>query len=100
MIEHRKWESVDNLIREVKEKLQGREKLSCLFEKCYANTLHTTVREPADGGTYVITGDIPAMWLRDSTAQMRPYLIPAKKDPALAKLIAGVVRRQFFLYQH
>ena len=96
MIEHRKWESVDNLIREVKEKLQGREKLSCLFEKCYANTLHTTVREPADGGTYVITGDIPAMWLRDSTAQMRPYLIPAKKDPALAKLIAGVVRRQFF----
>lgn len=96
MIEHRKWESVDNLIRKVKEKLQGREKLSCLFEKCYANTLHTTVREPADGGTYVITGDIPAMWLRDSTAQMRPYLIPAKKDPALAKLIAGVVRRQFF----
>ena len=59
MIEHRKWESVDNLIREVKEKLQGG-KLSCLFEKCYANTLHTTVREHADGGTYVITGDIPA----------------------------------------
>ena len=96
MTEHRKWESVDNLIREVKEKLQGREKLASLFEKCYANTLHTTVRELADGDTYVITGDIPAMWLRDSTAQMRPYLIPAKRDPMLAGLIAGVVRRQFF----
>lgn len=96
MTEHRQWESVDNLIREVKAKLQGQEKLSRLFEKCYANTLHTTVRALANGDTYVITGDIPAMWLRDSSAQMRPYLIPARQDGALAELIAGLVRRQFF----
>lgn len=94
--QRRKWESVDNLIQEVKVKLQGQDKLIRLFEDCYANTLYTTVRELADGSTYVITGDIPAMWLRDSTAQMRPYLIPAGKDPALAELIAGLVRRQFF----
>lgn len=94
--EDRQWESVDNLIQEVKCKLQGQEKLSRLFETCYANTLHTTVRELADGTTYVITGDIPAMWLRDSAAQMRPYLIPARKDKALTELIAGLVRRQFF----
>lgn len=96
VIEHRKWRSVDNLIQKVKTKLQGQDKLALLFEKCYANTLHTTVRTLADGDTYVITGDIPAMWLRDSTAQMRPYLIPAKEDAALAELIAGLVRRQFF----
>lgn len=93
---HRQWESVENMIREVKEKMKGQDKLSRLFEKCYTNTLHTTVRELADGHTYVITGDIPAMWLRDSAAQMRPYLIPAKTDRALAELIAGLVRRQFF----
>lgn len=67
-----------------------------MFEICYANTIHTTVRELVNGDTYVITGDIPAMWLRDSAAQMRPYLIPAKEDRALAELIAGLVRRQFF----
>lgn len=96
MTEHRQWQSIDNLIQEVKAKLQGQDKLSFLFEKCYANTLYTTVRTLANGDTYVITGDIPAMWLRDSAAQMRPYLIPAKKDPVLAELIAGLVRRQFF----
>lgn len=96
MIEYRQWQSVDNLIREVKIKLRGQDKLSCLFEKCYANTLHTTIRALANGDTYIITGDIPAMWLRDSTAQMRPYLIPAREDKVLAELIAGLVRRQFF----
>ena len=48
-----------------------------------------------DGSTYVITGDIPAMWLRDSVAQLRPYLVPAQNDPELADLIAGLIRRQF-----
>lgn len=96
MTQHRQWKSVDYLIGDVKTKLQGQDRLSCLFETCYANTLHTTVRELSDGTTYVITGDIPAMWLRDSAAQMRPYLIPAREDEALAELIAGLVRRQFF----
>lgn len=96
MTQHRQWKSVNDLIGDVKTKLQGQDRLSCLFETCYANTLHTTVRELSDGTTYVITGDIPAMWLRDSAAQMRPYLIPAREDEALAELIAGLVRRQFF----
>lgn len=96
MMGHRQWKSVEKVIRDVKDKLQGQDQLSRLFEKCYTNTLHTTVRELADGSTYVITGDIPAMWLRDSAAQMRPYLIPAGEDGALAELIAGLVRRQFF----
>lgn len=70
MTEHKQWKSVENLIQEVKTKLQGQDKLFLLFEKCYANTLHTTVRRHSDGTTFVITGDIPAMWLRDSAAQI------------------------------
>lgn len=92
---HDKWNAVETLITEVKEKLHDHARLAQMFESCYGNTLQTTLHELSDGTIYVITGDIPAMWLRDSAAQMRPYLIPARKDPALAELIAGVVRRQF-----
>ena len=49
-----------------------------------------------DGSTYVITGDIPAMWLRDSVAQLRPYLTLAKEDKEIADLLVGLVKRQFF----
>jgi meiotically up-regulated gene 157 (Mug157) protein len=48
----------------------------------------------ADGTVYVKTGDIPAEWLRDSSAQVRPYLFFAKKDPAVAALLRGVIERQ------
>ena len=65
------------------------------FTACFANTLTTTVRRHADGTTFVLTGDIPAMWLRDSTAQVRPYLAVAGSDPDLADMIAGLVRLQF-----
>jgi uncharacterized protein len=71
--------------------------LAWLFENCYPNTLDTTVRFTERGGrpdTFVITGDIEAMWLRDSTAQVWPYLPLAGKDPALRRLLEGVVRRQ------
>lgn len=87
--------SVQALLTEVKTTFKEEPRLAEIFETCYTNTLNTTVKEMEDGSTYVITGDIPAMWLRDSTAQLRPYLIPAKKDPALAEVIAGLVRRQF-----
>ena len=57
----------------------------------------TTVTYSEPGGrpdTYVITGDIDAMWLRDSSAQVWPYLQFADQDPALHDLIAGVINRQ------
>ena len=44
--------------------------------------------------TYVITGDIDAMWLRDSSAQVWPYLPLMKQDAKLQQLIAGVINRQ------
>lgn len=66
------------------------------FTAAFANTLTTTVKKQADETTFLLTGDIPAMWLRDSTAQVRPYLVIAQKDPDLAEMISGLVKRQFF----
>ena len=65
------------------------------FNACFANTLTTTVERHEDGTTFLLTGDIPAMWLRDSTAQLRPYLAIADQDDDLADMIAGLVRMQF-----
>lgn len=74
-----------------------RGKLSHLVGNCLPNTLDTTVEFAARKGrpdTFVITGDIKAMWLRDSTAQVWPYLKFAREDPRLALLLRGVVERQ------
>ena len=68
-----------------------------VFERCYTDTLDNTVEILEDGSTFVLTGDIPAMWLRDSTAQLRPYLHVAKRDPLLRQTIAGLVKRQMTL---
>ena len=71
--------------------------LAWLFQNCFPNTLDTTVRTGVLDGkpdTFVVTGDINAMWLRDSTAQVWPYLPLARDDRKLKALIEGVVRRQ------
>lgn len=96
--EKRKFQSaaLEEVIREFKAKVPQKE-LGWLFENCFPNTLDTTVDfETIDGkpDTYVITGDINAMWLRDSTAQVSPYLQFIKKDIRLQQLIAGVINRQ------
>ena len=72
-------------------------KLAQMVGNCLPNTLDTTVELGTWGGrpdTFVITGDIHAMWLRDSTAQVWPYLRFARDDPRLALLLRGVVERQ------
>ncbi len=66
-----------------------------VFVNCYTNTLNTTVKRIENNMTHVITGDIPAMWLRDSAAQLRPYIFLAKENEEIRELIAGLVRRQF-----
>ena len=77
------------------------ERLRWMFANCFPNTLDTTVHygedEAGNPDTYVYTGDIPAMWLRDSGAQVWPYVQLCKEDPALRKMIAGVIRRQLKL---
>ncbi len=87
-------QSMENLLKDVYEKLGNDDKLKTMFENCYTNTLDTTVKKMDDGTTYVITGDIPAMWLRDSVCQLRPYYFLAEKDEEIANLIEGLVKRQ------
>jgi uncharacterized protein len=89
-------ESVEALIKDVKRDITDPE-LAWMFENCFPNTLDTTVRPGTLNGkpdTFVITGDIEAMWLRDSSAQVWPYLSLARNDLPLRHLIAGVIHRQ------
>ena len=88
--------SVEETIARVKKDISDPE-MAWLFENCYPNTLDTTVTYTEPGGkpdTFVITGDIDAMWLRDSSAQVWPYVPLIRKDEPLRKLIAGVINRQ------
>lgn len=94
----RKFKSpaIEKLITEVRKNIGNRE-IGWLFENCFPNTLDTTVDFEIIGGkpdTFVITGDIDAMWLRDSSAQVWPYLPLMKDDKNLQELIKGVINRQ------
>jgi len=94
----RKFKSlaVEQIIQRVQAGMGNRE-LAWMFGNCFPNTLDTTVNFEMVNGrpdTYVITGDIDAMWLRDSSAQVWPYLPLMKEDPVLQQLIAGVINRQ------
>jgi meiotically up-regulated gene 157 (Mug157) protein len=91
-----KSKAIDEAIAEFKAKVNNKE-LCWLFENCFPNTLDTTVFYDEPNGvpdTYVITGDINAMWLRDSSAQVWPYLTFIKNDEKLQRLVAGVIHRQ------
>lgn len=73
-------------------------KLAWMFENCFPNTLDTTVHFRIIDGkpdTFVYTGDIHAMWLRDSGAQVWPYVQLANQDPELREMLEGVLRHQF-----
>lgn len=89
-------QAIEAAIQEFRSKVADAE-LGWLFENCFPNTLDTTVTfEMREGrpSTYVITGDIDAMWLRDSTAQVWPYLKFLHLDASLQQLVAGLINRQ------
>src|SRR4051794_20537290 len=65
-----------------------------MFERSMAENLPAVAERLPDGTTFVLTGDIPAMWLRDSAAQLRPYLVLCADDPALQDVLIGVLHRQ------
>lgn len=88
--------AVEAAIEQSKPKIKD-PKLRWMFENCFPNTLDTTVRYQTKNGkpdTFVITGDIDALWLRDSSAQVWPYLPLMKDDKPLQLLVAGLINRQ------
>ena len=87
--------AIDKKVKEVKKLLKDNPYLAWMFENCFPNTLDTTVHFDGDEDTYVYTGDIHAMWLRDSGAQVWPYVQFANSDPELKKMLRGVILRQF-----
>ena len=98
LIEDRTYQSnaIEETINFLKSKIKDPQ-LSWMFENCYPNTIDTTVDyEVIDGkpDTFIITGDIDAMWLRDSTAQVWPYLPLVIKDEKIKNLIKGLINRQ------
>ena len=87
---------IEKVIKEFQKNVKD-EELAWLFNNCFPNTLDTTVTFNEKNGkphTYVITGDIDAMWLRDSSAQVWPYMAFVNKDKDLKNLIAGVINTQ------
>lgn len=86
--------SIYDMIDQVKQRMPDHPELNQMFKNCFTNTMATTIQRKEDGTTFVITGDIPAMWLRDSAAQVRPYLLLASEDEDIADMIAGLVERQ------
>jgi meiotically up-regulated gene 157 (Mug157) protein len=97
-VDKRKFTSaaVERTIAKVQSAIGNRE-IAWMFGNCFPNTLDTTVDFEMVNGrpdTYVITGDIDAMWQRDSSAQVYPYLPLMAEDPRLQQLIAGVINRQ------
>lgn len=91
-------DAVEKEIKRVKKLLTNR-KLAWMFENCFPNTIDTTVHyrigEDGKHDTFVYTGDIHAMWLRDSGAQVWPYVQLANSDSKLKDMVEGVIRRQF-----
>lgn len=74
--------------------MSHKQKLTTMFRKCFLNTILTTTEMLDDSTTFVFTGDIPAMWLRDSSAQVSHYIPYARNSIDLQKLIEGLITRQ------
>ncbi|HEM3460878.1 TPA: glycoside hydrolase family 125 protein [Streptococcus suis] len=87
-------EIIEHWLTDIQKKTADHPSWGSVFEKCYTDTLDRTISQLEDGTTFVLTGDIPAMWLRDSTAQVKPYLALAGKDETLRQMIVGLVERQ------
>ena len=93
-----KTEELKALIRKIGADLSNKIddiKLKNIFYNCFINTMETTVEYNENNiDTFVITGDIPAMWLRDSTSQVEHYLPFVKEYPELKAIFTGLINRQ------
>ncbi|MBI4136516.1 glycoside hydrolase family 125 protein [Candidatus Roizmanbacteria bacterium] len=84
-------ETIDKISSQIED-----EDIRKMFVQCFPNTLDTTVyhREREDRpDTFIVTGDIPAMWLRDSVNQVWPYLSFIDRDDEIKQLFLGLLYR-------
>lgn len=89
-------DELKGLVRKIGKDLSTKiddKELQELFYNCFINTMDTTV-QISNGDAFVITGDIPAMWLRDSTSQIEHYLPFVKENPELKEIFVGLINRQ------
>lgn len=92
------YDSIDAMIARVRARFAGEDAhIAEVFAACIENTLQKTIHFDEDGEIFVATGDIPAMWLRDSTSQLAPYLRFAKDEPDIRELLLRLNRRQLAL---
>lgn len=99
-----KTSEIKDLIRKIGADLSNKiddTKLKNIFYNCFINTMETTVEYNEENmDTFIITGDIPAMWLRDSTSQIEHYLPFVNEHEDLKKLFVGLINRQVFCILH
>lgn len=88
---------MDRITEPLYQKLKclGMTKLAEMYRLCFRSTWDTTLQRAVDGTVFLITGDIPAMWLRDSSAQVFHYLPYAKEEPEVKEAIGSLLQRQF-----
>lgn len=93
-------EKMQSWLEMIAEKTKDHPEWGKVFETCFTDTLDKTMTILEDGTTFILTGDIPAMWLRDSTAQAKPYLALAKEDNRLRQTLLGLIERQLRFINH
>lgn len=93
-------ETIQALYKKIEEALPEHPDWVRIFRNCFSNTLEKALVPMDDGGIFVLTGDIPAMWLRDSSAQLRPYIFLAAEDERMRELICRVIRTQISCILH
>ena len=106
---------VEKTIKDLTERMIDKD-LARIFENAFPNTLDTTVKWHVDGTdkkekkghlfsfgsenawqgpqSFIVTGDINAEWLRDSTNQLAQYQRLAKKDKKIENLLLGAINTQ------
>lgn len=75
------------------------DKITAIFHHVYEDTLVNSIETLADESLFVLTGDIPAMWLRDSACQVRPYLPFINQYAEVAAIIKKIIEKQFDFIQ-
>lgn len=88
------YQAVDALVAQVKEHFADQPKVGKIFERFMTTTLQTTAKIGPDGSVFVITGDIPAMWLRDSVCQFRPFVGVARQEPGIRAILEGLIQKR------